>query len=236
VHPSSRAAFSYYSSPLDIGTAAGTKSLKSEGVGALKLYTPKGDIMSGFDRVIFCKGVAEKLASVGEISDAGLVCVFDNEKLTTYKKHEVVIEGKIFTCDARDPKSRLYPITLFRKKGETNANAIPAIPPTPAILPAAMLAQNENKYESLPAEIPDGPLPASLLARTYIKPGLSELDRYHAKFGDVGIKYMKRCLPALKVPKKYRCDICIEGKIHKFGHHACAEGAYAIFTWCVHSH
>ena len=48
------------------------------------------------------------------------------------------------------------------------------------------------------------------------------MDRLHAKCGDVGIKYLKRAFPDLKVPKKYRCEHCIQGKIHKFGHSACA--------------
>ena len=72
--------------------------------------------------------------------------------------------------------------------------------------------------------ISDIPLTSAFLAKTYKLPGLSDLDKYHSKFGDVGIKYMKRCMPSLKIPKQYRCDICIDGKVHKFGHKACAEG------------
>ena len=65
-----------------------------------------------------------------------------------------------------------------------------------------------------------------MLARSYKKPGLIDIDRYHAKFGDVGIKYMKRCLPDLKIPQQYRCESCIDGKIHMFGHKACTRRAY----------
>ena len=65
---------------------------------------------------------------------------------------------------------------------------------------------------------------SALLAKTYIKEGLSDVDRLHAKCGDVGIKYLKRAFPSLKIPKKYRCEFCIEGKIHKFGHAACKPG------------
>ena len=50
------------------------------------------------------------------------------------------------------------------------------------------------------------------------------MDRLHAKCGDVGIKYLKRAFPDLKVPQKYRCEFCIDGKIHKFSHAACAPG------------
>ena len=43
----------------------------------------------------------------------------------------------------------------------------------------------------LPTRVPDGPnLPTSLLAHTYIKDGLSELDRLHTKCGDIGIKML----------------------------------------------
>src|SRR4051794_26265070 len=62
-------------------------------------------------------------------------------------------------------------------------------------------------------------LPSSLLAQTYIKDGLSDIDRYHAKR-----RYLKRAFPLLKIPKQYRCEYCIEGKIHKFGHGPCKPG------------
>ena len=64
----------------------------------------------------------------------------------------------------------------------------------------------------------------ALLSRTYIKEGLSDADRYHAKCGDVGIKSLQRIFPSLKLPKKFRCVFCIDGKIHKFGHGPCQEG------------
>ena len=66
VHPSSLAAQSFYRYPLQVGTASGAKALQSEGVGSMKLFTADGEPMPGFERIIFCKGVAEKLASVGE--------------------------------------------------------------------------------------------------------------------------------------------------------------------------
>jgi hypothetical protein len=80
----------------------------------------------------------------------------------------------------------------------------------------------------------------ALLAKTYRKEGLSDLDRYHAKLGDVGLKAMKKALPNLKIPKgmtKYRCECCIEGKIHKFGHPKCAEGDRTEYLpgACIHS-
>ena len=46
----------------------------------------------------------------------------------------------------------------------------------------------------------------------------------HAKCGDVGIKSLQRIFPSLKLPKKFRCVFCIDGKIHKFGHGPCQEG------------
>jgi hypothetical protein len=82
---------------------AGGSGIKSEGIGKLKLYTPDLQEMSGFNQVLFCKEITEKLASIGEIcQSAGLVCVFDEHKLTTYKKDQLKIEGKHFTCDNRD--------------------------------------------------------------------------------------------------------------------------------------
>jgi hypothetical protein len=41
----------------------------------------------------------------------------------------------------------------------------------------------------------------------------------------------------LKIPQQYRCDICIDGKIHKFGHKACADGVRMEFLpgVCIHT-
>ena len=142
------------------------------------------------------------------------------------------MEGKIFTLDARDKKTKLYPLTLFRKKKETNDVEIKA-----ALATCDQGPPLERKFSApepitmkMPASIPlEAELPQLNLAHTYIKEGLSEIDRLHAKCGDVGIKYLKRAFPDLKVPKKYRCQYCIEGKIHKFSHPACAPGRRTIY-------
>lgn len=151
-----------------------------------------------------------------------VIFVFDDKKLDVYLKDEFKVSGKIFTSDERDPRSRLYPITLHRNvEQKTSLNYF-----KPAFA-----------NDDLPSYVEDGPLPAAMLAKSYKRPDLSELDRYHAKFGDVGIKYMKRCMPHLKIPKQYRCDICIDGKIHKFGHKACAEGVRKTYLpgVCIHT-
>ena len=114
---------------------------------------------------------------------------------------------------------------------------------------ATVFSQDEQKVEkklflslspdmAMPATVPDGEaLPAALLARTYIKEGLSLVDRLHAKCGDVGVKYLRRAFPSLSVPKQYRCEFCIEGKIHKFGHGPCKPGQRTEFEpgVCIHS-
>ena len=83
----------------------------------MQLFTLNGYAVSGFDRVIFCISVAEKLASVGELCDSGYVFVFDDKKLTTYSKEDFRVQGKALTMDERDPKSKLYPLSLYRKPG-----------------------------------------------------------------------------------------------------------------------
>ena len=47
--------------------------MKSEGVGKMLLYTSSGSPMPGFDRVVFAPQAAEKLCSVGDLCDAGMV-------------------------------------------------------------------------------------------------------------------------------------------------------------------
>ena len=189
------------------------------------LYTPGGCLFPGFDNVVFAKQSAEKLASVGDLCDAGMVCIFDSEGLKTYKKDDCVITGNVFTKDKRDAKTSLYPLTLYRKVAEKSIN----VPTFSSLAIEQKKAQNTSSEkvspEKLPAFIQDGEcLPTALLARTYIKQGLSEVDRYHAKCGDIGIKHLKRAFPSLKVPAQYTCEFCIEGKIHNCGHGPCAPG------------
>jgi hypothetical protein len=237
VHPNPKSAFNYFPLPLDISTASGSKSMKSEGVGVMKLYTPTKKAVSGFDRVIFCKNVTEKLCSVGELCDAGYVFVFDDKKLTMYEQNNFSVKGNIITSDLRDERTKLYPINLYRDLNEKNGVQNVSTPSVSVILapPCPSLSIIEQRKE-LPLVISDKPS-AALLAKSYINPSLSDIDRFHAKFGDVGIKYLKRCMPNLKIPNKYRCDICIDGKIHKFGHKKCAEGVRREFLpgVCIHS-
>ena len=232
IHPNSRSATTYYRQTLDISTANAGKGMRSEGVGKMQLYAPSGELFPGFDKVVFAKNASEKLASVGELCDAGLVCVFDKHGLRTYSASDCNVTGKIFSQDVRDKKSRLYPLTLFREKTQQVDVDVHA-----ALLEASDTGPMERVYPvtdapdlNLPSIIPDGDqLPTLLLAHTYIKEGISEVDRLHPKCGDVGIKYLKRAFPDLKVPKKYRCEFCIEGKIHKFSHCTCALGRRTIY-------
>src|SRR5690242_13902587 len=77
------------------------------------LYTSSGDSMPGFDRVVFAPQAAEKLCSVGDLCDAGMVCVFTHDGLKTYKTADIKIEGKVFTYDER---------SLHRKVGEKDVS------------------------------------------------------------------------------------------------------------------
>ena len=166
-----------------------------------------------------------------------MVCVFDKNGLRTYKANDCNVIGSIFTNDERDKKSRLYPLSLHRKKTD-QVDAIEAKTEFyMAITPDKETSMCQRNFPvsiaptiNMPLRVPDcDQLPAALLAHTYIKSGLSDIDRLHAKCGDVGIKYMKRAFPDLKIPKHYRCEFCIEGKIHKFGHSACAPGRRTLY-------
>ena len=88
------------------------------------LYTPEGHLYPGFDNVVFAKQSAEKLASVGDLCDAGMVCIFDSKGLKTYKQGDCVITGNVFTKDKRDAKTSLYPLTLYRKVAEKSINVL----------------------------------------------------------------------------------------------------------------
>ena len=64
LHPNRRSATTYSRVSLNISTAATGKSMRSQGVGAMELFTPEGERCPGFDNVIFSTQCAEKLASV----------------------------------------------------------------------------------------------------------------------------------------------------------------------------
>lgn len=150
--------------------------------------------------------------------------MFDKNGLTTYKDTSIEIKGEVFTKD----ETRLYPLTLFRKTAEKNIPNMTALSHPIASL-ALSQTKREYKVDKVPSNLPltvkEAPsLPSALLAKTYIKEGLPEIERLHAKCGDVGIKYLKRAFPSLKIPKQFRCEFCIEGKIHKFNHPACKPG------------
>jgi hypothetical protein len=116
VHPNNKASSSYFAQPLSIATAAQGSPLKSEGVGEMKLFSRDGTPIDGFSRTIFCKGISEKLCSVGELCNAGNVVVFDEEKVTLYKKSEKFsVNGKILCTEKRNLRTGLYPISFYRK-------------------------------------------------------------------------------------------------------------------------
>ena len=132
------------------------------------LYTPEGHFFPGFDNVVFAKQSAEKLASVGDLCDAGMVCVFDSNGLKTYKKDNCVISGDVFTNDKRDAKTSLYPLTLYRKVDEKTIK-VPNISSVAVEKKAHSKKCETVSPEKLPAFIQDGAdLPTTLLARTYI--------------------------------------------------------------------
>jgi hypothetical protein len=248
IHKNYRAASSFYRTSIDIGTASGLKSMQSDGMGSLMLYTADGKPMPGFDKVVFAQKAVEKLASVGELCDSGLVCVFTKKGLSIYDE-SVVINGSPIIQEERCPKTRLYPMTLYRKVGERGNDIKQAVdvlgmmvktydayPPGVPLTPPR--CAYEQQIEDLPEFIDEGDaLPCALLARTYRKVGLSDLDRYHAKFGDIGVKYLKRCLPELHIPKQYRCETCIDAKMHKFSHRPAPPGARVEYLpgVCIHT-
>ena len=229
IHPNGRSAISYYRQKLDISTATAGKGMQSEG-GKMLLYAPNGDVFPGFDNVVFAKATSEKLAGVGSICDSGMVFVFDKHGLSTYKDTDFKASGKVVTYDERDRKNGLYPLSLHRKKTDhvIDKSSIAmwlATAPEQKEVVVRKFPVTIAPIVNMPKYVPDvDELPAALLSQTYIKSDLSEVERMHAKCGDIGIKYLKRIFPDLKIPKQYRCEYCIEGKIYKFGHGPCAPG------------
>ena len=71
MHSNPKAAHKYHARQVNISTAEANKPMKSEGIGIMKLFSANGMPIEGLDRVIFCKSVATKLLSVGELCNAG---------------------------------------------------------------------------------------------------------------------------------------------------------------------
>jgi len=104
LHPEATAAATFTSHAIDVNTAEGTRAFKTDGMGAMDLETPNGDSMPGFEQVLFAKHTAERLCSIPELCEAGLVCVFDAEGMKTYKRADYECNAEPFTEDGRDAK------------------------------------------------------------------------------------------------------------------------------------
>ena len=137
--------------------------------------------------------------------------------LGTHRVSEVQVIGETFTEDSRDPYSRLYPISLYRTQGEKISSANEASElkgdadlaqlAQEVLARARMTATCEEpvNFGDLPKELPEEDI--GLLASTYIKEGLTKVQRYHAKFGDVGIKAMKKAMPNFMCQRNFAVSI-----------------------------
>ena len=208
IYPDSRGAEVFCEAKFDIGTANGPKTMRSDGTGKMMRITSDGNRMPGLGNVVFSKQVKTNLLSVGDICDEGYVCVFDKDCVKTYKETDLSLSGNVFTRGEREKISKLYSLSLSKEReriSALNAHTEPFV------------------WCALPESASDSEV-TSLLAKSYKKADLSEVDRYHGKLGDVGVKAMKKAIPSLAVPAKHRCGHCIEGKMHKRAHKKCKEG------------
>ena len=87
--------------------------MRSEGVGSMNLYTPDGKPFPGFKNVVFVKQCAQKLASVGKICDAGMVCVFDKDGLSVFEQKDI---GESCSHIMREIKKLAYSLSLSIEK------------------------------------------------------------------------------------------------------------------------
>ena len=222
IHPNPRVASEYYRFPMDISTAQGNKAMRSEGVGRMDLFTPSGTPMPGFGKVVFSKQAAEKLASVGDICDAGMVCVLTSTGMKIDDEN-VAIKGNVISGS---PVVNREIIAALR--------VLPPHDPKTELVPQPTVPLT---WPDVPDCIAEDSLVCANLTRAYAKEGMSDLERWHGKLGDVGLKAIKRAVPSLKVPKKFRCEFCIDGKIHKFGHSKCSKGERTEYLpgECIHS-
>jgi len=79
--------------------------------------------MPGFKQVLFAKSAAEKLCSIPELCEAGLICVFDAEGMKTYKAADYKCDAQPFTQDGRDSRNGLYYLTLRNRVVKTTGEA-----------------------------------------------------------------------------------------------------------------
>ncbi len=108
---------------ISVNTAEGKRALKADGIGDMELFTPSGEQMPGFKKVLFSKQAAEKLCSIPELCEAGLACVFDKNGMKTYMSADYDCKTKPFTTDGRDRKTGLYYLTLQKEVVKTTSSA-----------------------------------------------------------------------------------------------------------------
>jgi hypothetical protein len=232
ITPDISAANTFLPARLQVGTAKGGQKMTSDGIGTMVLYTPSGKLFPGFDNTVFIKEAVDKLASVGDICDNGIVCVFDCDGLKTYDKSTFKMDNQNepITSDGRDRRTRLYHLTLYRKQLDNmpQPQTIKQLRQTHGAMVPYARAVITNARRALDNIVQGVPTKkeydlVSKIAKTYVKDDLPVVERWHAKLGDVGMKTLKKALPDLVVPKKHRCESCIMGKMHSLGHKSNAK-------------
>ena len=198
--------------------------------------------MPGFTNVIFSDKLSDNLASVGKLTEGGLMVMFDKDGSKIFKSDEVEIKGKPIHVERIDRLTGLYPLTLNKRVSTCNwQNTCSEC--VDDILWARQLFLKRRAVEKpfyasliqLPPTIEQDMIAEP--ARVYIREGLSEFDRWHNKCGHVGMKYLKLLgIKSLsgKTPKVIRCESCISSKIHRMGHknlHKTERPTYAPGDW-----
>jgi hypothetical protein len=219
-----------------IETAKGGEVMFGSSAGSADLYfSPEVQFRAGQkNRILFADGLAENLSSVGRLCDTGLTVVFDSERSRIFSGR-IEIVGEVVHQENRDPQTGLYPLTVFKKINEctqpkslmeyrTNNGdkckwAVAAVFRVRATRNAAIAVQ---PGEAQPSKLSNRQV--ALLAKFYVREGMSPLERWHYKCGHIGTKYLKNFnLRELRVPREpFRCEACLKGKIHRLGHKSSA--------------
>jgi hypothetical protein len=214
-----------------IQTAGGSRELNATSAGQVDFFfsdlrTPVP--MGAQNRALFSEGLVDNLASVSRLTETGLKVIFDKDGYKVVRG-EVTVRGVVVHKEAKEAQSGLYPLTLFiRDKVPRDIAPIRDVTDLRKSLPDLVGRAEERNNKARATTLRNFSKDisninfdvAGKIAKTYVRSGMSPIERWHLKLGHQGYAALKKCsIPGLTIPREpFRCEACVKGKIHVLGH------------------
>ena len=213
--------------------------------GSVSAVLPKKNFqLPGFDRVLFPDKAVANLVSVGRLCDNGLVVVFERNRACLYREKDFRPTGTLVHEEKRS-ENGMYPLHLQVNTGRqpfSDLNVAEFASGHLAVVARAVIAAHAIDdacgfmTEQFPVTALESEVPA-MVARSYVRQGMLDIERWHSKLGHVGLKKVRLAgIKGLVIPRKFMCDSCLHGKFHKHGHPSVRMGVQEFLPGeCIHT-